>query len=407
MKDAASKSSTLKSSRRTTKLLIACLVILAVGLGLRGYLTHQNTQLLAQLQLEVENAADRGDWPQVEILARQWAETQPEEYEPWGYAADAAMSMGDLPRAAGYLSQIPDQSPVEAFHDLSAILMQDLNEPIDAIQACKRGLEIYPADSELHQRLMFYYTMTCQRDAIVKEGHRAIAVGSDTLATYAYLMGARWLTFTNGYQMNNLWLQSDPGSELFEVGAVVHLLSVRDLTTLGLSGLSPEELGAPKSYYKQQVHELRKKYPTNVELMAVELAILTEDGDSQAVAQALSTAPPETAEDNRFWRFKGWFHASRQEWEQAREALEHSLELYPFDWATEFELVGVLRASEDIGASTAMQQRSMLGQRVTRAIQQAQQIGELHPDSAYDEMEAYFRVCGEDVLADSLRKRRK
>ncbi|MCA9127178.1 MAG: hypothetical protein KDB22_08830 [Planctomycetales bacterium] len=393
-----------KKQSKSWRLLAICLFILVIGLAIRYYLHTQQLAMVSQLKTATEAAWQSGEWGQAEELATQWAVRQPREYEPWHYAAEAAMALGDFRRAAEYLSQVPSDAPVSALHDLSAIQMEELNRPQEAIATCLRALEVYPSDSELHERLLFFYSMTCQRDSLIAEARRAIGAGADTLATYAYLMGARWLTFQNGFEINRRWLESAPDSELFAVASVVHLVAKRDIKALNLPEVDSELAAMPKKFYQEQIIALRAKYPRNLELLAAELAFLREADDTEQVAQLLAAAPPESVNDNRFWRYKGWLHATVQEWQAAKSAYEKSLELSPFDWATEFELVAVLRASENIAASLEMQARSSLGQKITRAIQLAPTIRSLTPPSIYDDMEEYFRMCQQPGLADSLHR---
>jgi hypothetical protein len=144
-------------------------------------------------------------------------------------AAAAARAMGELEQCAQYLSQLPDTAPVEAFHELSLLQMETLVQPLAARDTCQRALRQYPTDTESSLRLLFIYAMLCDRDALVTEAERAIRGGADSRVTYAYWVSAKWLTFSNGVDINRFWMEKQPENEIFEVAAAAHLLFNRDL----------------------------------------------------------------------------------------------------------------------------------------------------------------------------------
>lgn len=403
---AAQKAPEASESRRgfLWKLLTLLVLLLVVGVGFQAFVSWKKRLQVSDLLVEVARAKRSGNWEQVEELAREWAAWEPTNAEPWQEAAQAAMNLNDAGLAAAYLNEIPDPVPLDAYLQLGFLQMEALNNPLGTLETCESTLKYYPEDSETHERLLYFYTMTGQRNKIRDEALRAIKAGGDTLTTYAYLASRLSLTFTNGFETNRKWLQAEPNCELFEVGAVLQLPSYPLLMELARQRVPPGEEPRPIEFMQSQVAELRSKYPNNIELLAAETRSLCRSGDIEAVAQRLASAPAETMKDTRFWRFKGWLHSALEEWDSAVEAYEKSLELDPADWLTQVEYATALRASVGIEQATQMQERADVGKKLTFAIQKSPVIFRLEPVGLYEDIESYFRMCGDNFIADGIRK---
>ncbi len=382
------------------------MIVLLGALGLLSTAWFQRKQL-DRLGNELKSAERAGNWQRVEILAREWAAQRPQDYESWQAAADAALNLNRPDAAVQYLEAMPDGAPLNAYLQLGYLQMQVLQDPIATKATCDKTLQFYPTDSETHERLLYYYTMTGQRNAITQEAKRALRLGCDTLTTYAYLFGAKWLTFTNGYETNQRWLQKYPDSELFEVASVVHMPSYVFLDVLAQDSVAAGEEPRPLEYAAECVAELRNKYPQNLELLALETRNLCRAGQVELVAERLSLQLPGMADDNRFWRFKGWYLAQLERWQEALEAYQRALELEPFDWTSQLEIAAVLRATEGFEASATMQNRADTGKRLMMAVQKCPALHQLEPPSLYDDLESYFLLCEQEGLARQLRERRR
>ncbi len=393
-----------KSRRSRLRLLGSILVAAAfIAIGLYGYRWYQSNQI-AQLKQLCEEAAEERDWPTLEQYARQWAVLQPDDAQPWSMAAAAARAMGELAHCAEYLSQLPDSAELAAFHELGLLQMEILNDPLAARNTCQRTLRLHPQDSESSLRLLYIEAMLCNRQAVLAEAQRSIAVESDTLPTYAYLLSAFWLTFANGHSVNDRWAEMEPDNELFEVASVVHLFASRQLPELAEQASDTVDAAPlPQAYFEEQVATLREKYPDNLELLAVTLSSLCQIGDTAGVAQLLSSAPPAALQDSRFWRSKGWLHAANQESEQAETAYRHALSLSAVDWLSQTELAELLRLTRGLDAARETQQRADVGKNVALSILKAPSFAAISNET-YGQMADYFEQCGEQQTAQSLRR---
>ena len=385
-----------------TRFLVVGLTLALAALGVQ-YVLRPATDLDREQFIErSEQAIDRGNWGGLEAIAREWAELDPGNPQPWDYAAQAAMQLGSPELAADYLKEALPNGGVDIYQKLGFIQMEFLNDPLGTKATCDQTIAKFPDDSQTHERLLFYYTMTCQRNEVVEEAVRAIGEGCDTLATYAYLVSAKWMTFTNGYETNLKWLQAAPEEELFEVAAVLQLPSYPRLDELAREVVEPGSEPRPLEYAASRVRTLRDKYPENVQLLAIETRDLCRAGDVRAVGERLAKIGEDSLLDNRFWRFKGWFHNARQEYLPARQAYEKAIELNPFDWATRVELATLLRTTEGIEASKEVQKLADTGKQLMFAIQDCPNLHLLEPASIYDDLIAYFQDCGQEDLANGL-----
>lgn len=396
------------SSRRGTNrrflsmVLIGAAAILLLGGGLIAYRTSLSRSI-ADLRNSCERARRSGDWPEMERIARQWANLEPNRVTPWTMAAAAARAMGELELCAQYLSQLPDTAPVEAFHELSLLQMETLVQPMAARDTCQRALKQYPGDGESSARLLFIHAMVCDRDAVIAEAERAIRSGAGSRVTYAYWVSAKWLTFANGYDLNRFWLEKQPSSETFEVAAAAHLLFNRDLAGTTTQTDAGQEQRESQAENEKLLQSLLERYPKNKELLSIVLSNLIQTGDIAKFAETLSIAPSETTGDNRFWRFKGWYHAATEELDESVKAYEKALQLSPVDFASQNELAGVLRRTKGIEAAQELQSKATLGTEVALSILRAANFESI-PSADYQKMADYLELCGKTDFAKHLRR---
>jgi tetratricopeptide (TPR) repeat protein len=381
---------------------VGFVAIAAAGGALIAYRSSLNKSI-ADLRISSERARRNGDWPELERLARQWANLEPNRVAPWTMAAAAARAMGELELCAQYLAQLPDTAPVEAFHELSLLQMETLVQPLAARDTCQRALKQHPSDIESSTRLLFIHAMMCDRDALIAEAERAIRAGADSKITFAYWMSAKWLTFNNGHDLNRFWLEKQSTNEAFEIAAVAHQLSNRDLTSATNPTGASQTRSDSTSQNQKLLQSLLDRYPSNKELLAIALANLIQAGDTVKFSEVLSSAPAETATDNRFWRFKGWLHSANEEWDESIQAYGKAIELWPVDFASQNELAGVLRKKQGVEVAKDMQLKATLGTEVALSILRASSFESI-PDTDYKKMAEYMELCGKKEFAQGLRR---
>ena len=394
-----------QKNKSAWKWLGACLAILIAGLLARWWLDAQQDKLVSEIITNVNSAEQAENWPEMERFAREWLVYAPTDAGPWEAAAQASLAMNKPDAAVGYLRGIPEPAPLDAYLRRSFLEMEALNQPLTSLKTCLETREHYPKDSETHERLLYIYTMLGQRNEITREAKYAIENGCDRPTTYAYLFSAKWMTFTNGFDVNQTWYSGNPEhAEDFEVGAVVHMPSYKQLDLLARADVEEGEEPRPLEYRAKQVAKLRERYPQNPELLAIELRDLCRAGETESVAERLKLVTQPMSEDNRFWRFKGWYHAATEQWPEAEAAYEKALELEPFDWATQHELANLKRRTQGLKASEKLQQKADFGKQLMMQVQKSKNLQRLEPNSLYSDLDMYFRLCGQPETANALQR---
>jgi len=382
------------------------LTVLLVGLFLlsslrNGAATEEEiTESVAELQESCRQSKASGDWRRLEREAQQWSELQPKRLEPWLLAADAARQQGNIALVAQYLSQTPNDCPIQVLAILGQLQLEELNQPLAAIATYQRILARFPDDLETHLRLLQIYSMTCQREEVIEQARKCIATGNAPPSVFAFLIAARWLVFSNGFDVNNQWLSAGEEKELFEVAAVLHLYVHPELKSMAQK--APLGLQVPTEYFEHQLRQVLKRYPRNPELLVVQLRQLSQRGDVTEVAKILANASAACGEDPRFWYFHGWYHSTMENWESAREAYQRALEIEPFDWLTWSELAMASRRTAGPEAARPLQEIALLGRDVTQVIRMATNMEAIDVED-FEKLADYFEACGDSKLAQQLR----
>lgn len=387
----------MRYRRNLIRLLIVAALVCVVSLA---YLVYGRYRI-SILEAACQDAHQAQRWVELESLATDWIQWQPDVAMPWLYAAEAASLQGEEIRTATYLYHLPNSDPRSpaALLELSHLQFGKLNQPIAAAATCERILRIQPDNSEAHRRLIFYYAMSRQRARMIAEARRAIQVGCDVPETYLYLIGADWITFTNGYELNQQWLQSKPQDETFLVAQAFHLVR-----SSALDESSEEKESDGRSKSERIMTELLERFPKNKEVLAFHLDLACFRGKEDRVTELLAQAPADSTEDSRFWRFKGWVHENRQEFAEAEAAYLHGLQLNPFDGQSQHNLAAIYRRNKDLQRVEKYQALAVLGKDLMRDCLQVPDTQSLS-NELLEKMSEYADQCGDALVAKRLRER--
>lgn len=389
-----------RNSRR--RIIVYCTLLLIVLIVMGGYWLFVVTKV-DRLTAECEAAKTRGDWATLELKARELAIWLPDDNKPWFYLALGAEEVGDEVKQLQYLEGMPHP---ETAPKLIQFEMADLqfrqNHVRRAEKSFQQLVERFPDDPEAHRRLNFYYAMTRQRNKLIAESRRAIAAGADVPQTYVFLVGADWITFTNGWQVNVQWAQQYPDdNEVYEVASAVHLISAgvdQSMETMD------ERIKEAMSKSADQIANLRKKYPQNREIVILDLMYNVHRANARRVGEILNDLTIDIEDDSRFWRIIGWFHSYREDWKQAEEAYLKCLEHNPYDWQARHEYSTVLRHLKKNKELVAMQDSAAIGKEIMRRVLQAENTVTI-PRATLELIIKYARACGENDVADRLEKK--
>lgn len=384
----------------------AALVIGAVAVLVLTALAWAGWRVLAvssaqRYELECATARTAQDWTRLERSALAWAERQPELARPLLYAAEAAEQQHALARAAEHLARVPDSDPQtpRALLELADLQFGTLNKPFAGEQTCQRVLRLDPAVGEAHRRLVFFYGMTLQRQQMVRQAREAIERKCDIPDTYVHILGADWITFSNAYELNGRWLQGDPDNELLLVARAIHYVGSQALDE---GGEEEDAAGAKKAAaHHQMLSDLLVRFPHNAELLSYFLKKSRLSGNIERVTELLGQAPPEAREDNRFWRYKGWLHAARHEYELAEAAYRRALQLNPYDWHAQHELADLMRRLKRQDEVETLQALALEGKNLRKVILELPNVKDV-PVPVLRRIAAYAEACGDNAVAGSL-----
>lgn len=395
------------SRRRFSNRTLVVLIVLLVPLG---YLSLRSVHVyqLRSMAFEASELRKAGKWRTLEPLAVKWGQADRTTAIPWLYAAECAEKLGSPDRMAQYLEQIPPDDPraADLLLELATIYFGPLNRPEQGVQACEKALQLVPEHREARRRLIFYYGITMQREKVIELTRETIRIGSDTQETYVYLMGANWLSFSNAYELNGKWLQSGSDKEIYGIAEALHW---RGATKNDPAVAQLPEADRERIRKAEQSEMLKKyfvQYPKNTELLAFFLEESSVRGDVDQVEKLLAEVPASAAKDNRFWHYKGWYHANLSEWQEAEKCYRQALELHPYAWRSQFELADVLRKSGDLREVERLSQLSLEGKDLQKTILQLPDVQSV-PMDIFKRMQRYASNCGDAPVADTMMDRIK
>jgi len=349
------------------------------------------------------NATVHGRWLELASQSKAWSEAKPQEAQAWLYRAQAAEQQQDFAAANMYLSNVPPDSQfgIRALEARIELQFGPLNQPLGAVESCQALLHSDPNSKLAHQRLIFFFAFTLQRQKLISQIRDAIARRCEPREAYTYLFLADSLLLSNAGSQNARWLQSDPASELFSVAQAVQIAET-------LQGQIPRDDPDIFAKVKESIErrdrtleELLMRYPNNLELLAYFLRQAVERGDVNRVTDLLASAPHSAEFDHRFWRYRGWLMQSHEDLAEAKAAYQQALKQHPMDSGTRHLLAGLVRRQGDLVEAGRLEQLVVRANHLRRLLQQEDTVRSVSPQTLKD-LAGYAADCGDRLVADSL-----
>ena len=407
--DNHSESKAAQQSNKGWYIAVVAFLLIALPLGWWRFAEYQKQarwKRRAELNTRCRQLADEGKWAEVEQLALEWRDWNPDSDESLLFLADARLNQGDVVEAQDYLQQIPDTSDkvVPSLLMASELLLGPANLPLAAPETLQRILEIDPLRmtaqqrKTAQQRLIFFYALTLQRTKMLKQLRQAVATRSEPIEAYVYLVLSSHMTLTNGISFTSRWLQSDPENELLKVARAVHYADTMDSVAS-----ADEEPEAEKQARYQSMVNLLTEFPQNRTLLRYFLGKQIQDFDVEAVGQLLEQIPKST-DESLFWRYRGWYHAQKDEIQKAERAYRESLNFDRLDWHVWHELAGVLRRNRELDEAEKMQKISVAGKDLRKELRQMPNVAAVTPE-LLTRIRDYAELCGDVLVTRSLSAR--
>lgn len=386
----------MRPAKRTLA-LFAIMCVLA-PMGYKAFVVFQ----IRRHVWDAAEARQAGDFSKAESLSVKLAWWDPDNALPWIMAAENAYDQGAAARAASYLERLPedDERTPDAMLELANLYFGEVNRPEKGEAALLKAIRINPELGEAHRRLIFYYGITLQRPKMIAQAREAIRRKCDIPETYIYLIGADWITFSNGHDLNQQWAQGAAEKETFRVAQLMHWIGSKGLDEAA-DFVEDEEKKTRLAEHEQAVRKALADHPHNPELLAYLLKQRAIKGDVDQVIELLGKVRSADGEDNRFWRFKGWLHAANGELKEAEAAYRKALELNPFDWHSQHELAGVLRRLGRFESVERLASLALEGKDLRKTILQLPNV-QSAPIPVLERIRDYADACGDSQAARQL-----
>ncbi len=335
--DAATPSPAPGGRRGLNRWWIALIPILAFAIAGYGFHRYQVARTIADCRQKCLDLKIEANWTELARISEKWSKLDPESADAWLYRSEAAEGLQDWKNLVQYLSRVPrnDHRAMGALVSKAMVEFEKLNRPWDGTKTCDEILAINPRILVAHKQTIFFYMMTLQRTEAIRRVRRAIRLRHESPESYVFLVGQSWLFPTSLYRNNNVWLESDPESEIFEVARAmpVYTTSAKD---------DPQQ--AEGVQHIPTAAEMLEKYPHNQELIAYLMNLAITDGDLERVETLLKAFPEQLIDsDARYWRAKAWCEDARGDFEQSEKSLKKAFSLDPYWWQIHYNLHDLMR----------------------------------------------------------------
>ncbi|WP_197444215.1 tetratricopeptide repeat protein [Maioricimonas rarisocia] len=387
--------------RRTA--IIGGIALLAILVGFASLWAYDRWAEKKQeaFRTSCEAAVAAQDWDELLQTATAWRDWDPDNDDSLMFIAQALVDLERLDEAVETLGRVEDdyKGALEALAFRAEIQYSALNRPFDAEGTWRRMVKIAPNANLPRQRLIYFYAMTLQRNAMEQQIREAVMLECEPPEAYSYILLKNVLNFSDGLAKTTRWLLNYPDDETLQVAQAVYAArqdSEGKIATFGFRTVMPGSLDL--------VERRLKQYPSNLELLAVKIDQAIFEGDAREVTELLAQANPSAENDSRFWRIRGWLMLDRGRYEEAVEAFEAAIDINVFDWQARWLLADALRKlnrTEEADRASAL---ALTGKELQQRIFEKPSARDLDEELAADILQ-YARDLEATLFAESLARR--
>ncbi len=377
--------------RRRTALV--CVAILATISG--GLLWRRGPRPDADYRTECRKLSDDSAWGELRLLASEWSEVSVMPDEAYLYLAESQLESGEPLLALETLLKVPAKSPRSFAALITACNLQfgDLNRPLDGVETLKLMIQRKPSSISSHQRLIFFYAVTLQRNLMLAAIDDAIKAQAEPPDAYVYLMLSDHLSFTNGFTKNSEWLRSDPDSEVFQTARIVQLIE-------NVEAAESPTAKAALGKYLETFEELLQKFPQNTVLLrfAIERAVV--QFDVEKVGRFVKQLPPGNR-DSVLLRQRAWLKFQLDAFDECQELLNQSLSENALDWHTWHELSVCRRRLGEIDGAKQASKIALVGKALRKGLLQMEDASAITGDTL-EQFARYAESCGDTRVSSAI-----
>ena len=381
---------------------IAVLLVLAgVGIG-SAWLIQNRTR--SQFLARCEQAKRESLWADLRVAADEWSRWDSRDPKPRWLAAEAAQQQDEFEELADCLEKIPPSDPNYAFAlaEKANLEWTALNKPLLALQTSEQAVQMEPRLTDTHSRIISFYAMTGRRIAMLRAIRAALRSGAEPREAYTYLVMADILSFSNGSELNERWIQSDPDQVQFKIS-----LAVNTAMQLAMNqDTSPTpEIQELNQQAKQQLGFFLQQYPHDPVLLSYLMHQAYRTGDVQGMSGLLQSVDDRAAEDHMVWVYRGWYHIQMQEYVEAEKSLQEAIRIHPLSPLAHHEYASLLRVQQRPEV-TREQQLATYGRDLRSEMLLLPSAVDLTPILLVKIL-SYAESCGDQQVAAGLAKRLK
>ncbi len=346
-----------------------------------------------------QTAQRQKDWRYLRQTAEQWVAWDSAASEALWFAAEAAQETEDMEGLATFLGQIPetDQRQLIAMVEKANLEWTVLNRPLDALATSQSVLLRDPRVLEIHSRVISFFAMNLQRSQMLAAIHKALSAGAEPRESYAYLILADTLSFTNGDNLNSRWLAACPDEVRFKIGLAVHTAMK---VAMSVDSARTEDSVDLDNQAARQLQWFLDEVPHDPVLLTYLMYRAYQSADADRVADLLQMVDDTGASDHMVWVFRAWYHTVNDELEEAEKSVLQALKLHPLSPLAHHEYANLLRKmqSADVEreqrlAGEGRELRSLLLRRPT--------VADLDTE-LLQRIQQYAADCGDERVAKAL-----
>jgi len=374
---------------------VAVVLVWTGWMAAQAYKTHT-------FRKNCEIARDQEDWRLLRETAEQWASWTPADGTAWWYAAEAAQEIDDIEDLAFCLGKVPasDSKYLMALVEKANLEWTTLNRPLDGLETSRKVIDLDPRVLEIHSRVISFFAMNLQRSQMLGAIRTAINAGAEPRESYAYLILADTLSFTNGDDLNSRWLASSPDEVRFKIGLAVHtamkLAMSVDSARTGDTVELDEEANRQLSWFLDEA-------PHDAVLLTYMMYRNYQAADVDRVGELLNKVDDTAASDHMVWVFRAWYHTVYDELDEAEKSIQEALKLHPLSPLAHHEYANLLRKAQSPEveihqrlAGEGRELRSVLLRRPTVADVDVELL---------QRIQKYAADCGDEKTASALATR--
>lgn len=374
-------------------------LVIATWQGLRYWQRQQDEKLLVQCRIALKTE----DIDRLESLAMSWRSRDSSNAYPLLFLAEVARRHGEFSKAVQLLGEIPStatQAPA-AYVEKAKLEFGEDNQVLDGVATCKKLLELEPRSPDAHALLISFYAMTFQRTALLAQIREAIKYRCEPRDSYVYLIISDNLVFPNARKVIETWRVGAPDSNELHLAWALQL--AKHANQLAASRPSSENLELNREAIFQ-INAYLERFPEHQGLLEHKILLAVDRGDIAEIEQLLARVSWGRETDYMLWRYRGWYHAAKNELEESAEAYSQALAIYPLSWQVRFEYSGVLRRLRRETEYQQNEKTSLIGKQVHQEVIRLANTRDAS-NQLLERVADYANLCGETAISEALRER--